>query len=215
MISLYSGTPGSGKSLAATMRILKHLKRGYPVIANYSLKRDKIPNSELFTFVDNKSLSANYLVDFAREWFASRAFKEDSILLVIDECQLLFNSRDWAAEDRMDWLKFFSQHRKLGYNVVLVAQFDKMIDRQFRALLEYEYMYRKVSNFGFVGWIFSLFFAGRGHVCIQRYYPNGQKLGSSWFVARRSVFDVYDSFGMFEGSAGNANARFSLNASDT
>lgn len=86
-ISLYSGTPGSGKSLAATMRILKHLKRGYPVIANYSLIREKIPNSDNFTFVDNKQLSAAYLVDFARGWFGAHDFKEDSILLVIDECQ--------------------------------------------------------------------------------------------------------------------------------
>lgn len=115
--------------------------------------------------------------------------------------RLLFNSRDWAEKSRKDWLQFFSQHRKLGYCIILVAQFDKMIDRQFRSLLEYEMLHRKVGNFGVVGWIFSLFFAGRGHVCITKYYPNGQKLGSNWFIARKRVFQAYDSFTMFEGDS--------------
>lgn len=98
----------------------------------------------------------------------------------------------------MAWLEFFSQHRKMGYAVILVAQFDKMIDRQFRALIEYEYVHRKVSNFGVVGWIMSAFFGGRLHVRVQTYYPLGQKLGSSWFLARKSVFGMYDSYGTFE-----------------
>ena len=97
----------------------------------------------------------------------------------------------------MDWIQFFSQHRKYGYSVILVAQFDKMIDRQFRALLEYEYVHRKVSNFGMVGWLMSLLFGGKAHVCIQRYYPLSQRLGASWFFARKSIFRMYDSYGDF------------------
>lgn len=111
--------------------------------------------------------------------------------------RLLFNSREWQNNDRMAWIQFFSQHRKYGYTVILVAQFDKMVDRQFRALLEYEYVHRKVSNFGLVGWIMSLLFLGRAHVCIQRYYPLNQRLGAKWFIARKSIFRMYDSFGDF------------------
>ena len=95
-------------------------------------------------------------------------------------------------------MQFFSQHRKYGYCVILIAQFDMMIDKQFRALLEYEYIHRKVSNFGIVGWLLSLLFLGRMHVCIQRYYPLNQKLGASWFLARRWLFGLYDSYGDFE-----------------
>ena len=51
--------------------------------------------------------------------------------------------------------------------MILIAQFDKMVDRQFRALFEYEYVHRKVSNFGVVGWLMSLVFLGKAHVCIQ------------------------------------------------
>ena len=120
--------------------------------------------------------------------------------------QLIFNSREWQNSDRMAWIQFLSQHRKYGYSVILIAQFDKMVDRQFRALIEYEYVHRKVSNFGVVGWLMSLLFLGRAHVCIQRYYPLGQKLGAKWFVARKRVFAMYDSYGDFarlgEGATG-------------
>ena len=197
-MSLYSGTPGSGKSLHATDRIYRRLKRGMPVIANYNLDSKVIPHPELFHYVDNSELNPKWLVDFAREWFCTHRFGEDRILLVVDECQLLYNSRDWRDEDRKAWLQFYSQHRKYGYCVILVAQFDLMIDKQFRSLLEYEYIHRKVSNFGVVGWLLSLLFLGRMHVCIHRYYPLNQKLGSSWFLARRSLFNLYDSYGDFQ-----------------
>ena len=82
--------------------------------------------------------------------------------------------------------------------MILIAQFDKMVDRQFRALFEYEYVHRKVSNFGVVGWVMSLFFLGKAHVCIQRYYPLNQRLGSKWFIARSKYFEMYDSYEGFD-----------------
>lgn len=196
-ISLYSGTPGSGKSACATMRIYKRLKRKLPVIANYNLNQSILPNGKLFTYVDNSRLTPGLLVKSAGDWFSSHRFGEDRILLVIDECQLLFNSREWQNTDRMQWLEFFSQHRKYGYAVILVAQFDKMVDRQFRALIEYEYIHRKVSNFGLAGWCLSLLFAGRAHVVVQRYYPLNQKVGSRFFIPSKKTFQLYDSYGTF------------------
>lgn len=86
-ISLYSGTPGSGKSLHATERIRARLKRGLPVLANYNLDKSKIPNPELFHYVDNQDLKPSVLVNFARGWFGTHHFGEDKILVVVDECQ--------------------------------------------------------------------------------------------------------------------------------
>ena len=42
MIYLYSGTPGSGKSLHTARVIYYSLKRGFPVIANFPINLDKI-----------------------------------------------------------------------------------------------------------------------------------------------------------------------------
>ena len=73
-------------------------------------------------------------------------------MVVVDECSSIWNARDWNntinKSSRMDWLKFFVQHRKLGYNfILLITQNDRQIDKQIRSLIEYEVTHRKVNNF--------------------------------------------------------------------
>jgi hypothetical protein len=46
-----------------------------------------------------------------------RRLKEGEILLLIDEAQLMFNSRKWQNISRQGWLSFFSQHRHYGYPI--------------------------------------------------------------------------------------------------
>jgi zona occludens toxin (predicted ATPase) len=180
---------------------LRRLKRGLPVIANYPLLPEKIPNSDLFHYWDNSEIEPSRLMDFSRHYFEDHRFREDQILLVLDEVQLLHNSRLWSVDkSRMDWISFYSQHRKAAFSIILVAQFDKMVDRQIRSLIEYEYIHRKVSNFGVTGWLLSLLFGGKAHVCIQKYYPLNEKIGAQWFVARKRIFECYDSYGQFAGS---------------
>ena len=74
-------------------------------------------------------MTIDYLENYARKSFC-RCRRSNTRL--IGEAQILFNSRDWGSNSnkRMAWIKFFSQHRKYGYNFIMIAQFDKMIDRQ-------------------------------------------------------------------------------------
>ena len=145
---------------------------------------------------------SSFLEDFARNWFAGRKVREDSILLVIDEAQLVFNSRAWQHGQRMDWIQFFSQHRHFGYKVVLIAQFDRMIDRQIRSLIEIETNHRKLGNFGMKGLILSLPFRGRLFLGVSYYYGLKEKVGTCWLLPRRAYFKVYDSYTRFEKVAG-------------
>lgn len=193
-IYLYSGTPGSGKSLHATRIIKDSLDYKKPVIANYNLIHK---NSDYFTYRSNSEMTPQFLVDFATEYWQDHRFKEDHILLVLDECQLLFNSREWQNNSRMQWLEFFSQHRKYGYEIVFVAQFDRMIDRQIRSLLEYEFVHRRMGNFGWKGKMFKLLTLGELFVCVKRFYPLREKVGVECFKARKSIFRMYDSYGAF------------------
>lgn len=200
MIRLYSGTPGSGKSLHNAKDVINRSRFGKPVIGNFPVDLSRFKKAN-YTYKPNYELTPKFLIEFSQEYFKGKRVKEGAILLVIDECQLMFNSRDWQQKDRKDWLQFFSLHRHYGYDITLIAQFDRMIDRQIRGLIEYEYLHRKLSNYGFGGKIFSLLFGGNTFVVVQMWYPLKLKISSDFVHARKYYYSIYDTFGIFGDSS--------------
>ncbi|MDY3618089.1 zonular occludens toxin domain-containing protein [Agathobaculum sp.] len=202
MIYLYSGTPGSGKSYHSVKDIWDklHKKERNRVIANFSLG---LPEElrEHFTYLDNPDITIDYLMSYAREHHKRGI--EGQTLVVIDEAQCIFNSRDWNGkgilheslkkkpDTRMDWIKFFSQHRHLGYNFILVAQSDKMIDKQIRVLIEYDVKHLKANN-GF------FFFLPTTFVCVERWYGQNMKLSTDIIPYRKKIAQLYDSYALFD-----------------
>lgn len=71
-------------------------------------------------------------------------FSEGEGLLLLDECQLVFNSRKW--DKNFEWIVFFTQHRKLHWNVILIAHSIEMIDGQIRPLCEYSSTFRNMQK---------------------------------------------------------------------
>lgn len=205
-IYLYSGTPGTGKSLHAANEIRFQLNRRKPrpVIGNFALSPlAPVRNDGWFWHYDNQDLTPDLLMDFADDYWTNTNpnFREDHITLVLDECQLLFNSRLWTAKDRLAWLEFFSQHRKFGYKVIFIAQSAKMVDNQFRMLVEYEYMHRKVANLGIIGTLVGALFLNRLYMHINYYFQTSERLGMDWFVASNKDFAMYDTHARFERTA--------------
>lgn len=201
MIYLYSGTPGSGKSLHQARIIKNRLQYGRPVIANFDFAVEKIKRCKgEFIVKYNDELTPEFLIRYSRHYFKEQGhkFKEGELWVLIDEAQLLFNAREWSAVGRAAWMKFFTQHRKYGYDVFLIAQFDRMLDRQLRSLIEYEYVHRKVSNFGIWGKIFNALAGGGLFVCVKVWYPMKERVGAEWFKYRRKYADLYDSYKDFD-----------------
>lgn len=203
MIYLYTGTPGSGKSLHTARIILDALKlRKRPVIANFDINSKTKGYDARFWYIPNGQLTPDFLYDFAREYWQDKAVKEDSITLVLDEAQLLFNSRSWnestAGASRMDWIEFFSQHRHYGYKVIFACQNDRMIDRQIRSLVEIEVKHRKLANYGWKGLLLSLPFGGKLFATVDYYYGLNEKVGMSFTLPRRKYFRLYDSYNRFK-----------------
>ena len=123
MIYLYSGTPGSGKSLHVARVIRNTLLLNKPVLANIPINTGRIRHSERFIYVPDARLRPSALVEYSQKHFENRTVKEGEILLIIDEAQRLFNARDWSKSDRAAWNEFFQLHRHFGYDIILVAQF--------------------------------------------------------------------------------------------
>lgn len=200
MIELYSGTPGSGKSLHMAHRIYCRLHKKGVTIGNFGVNVKCVKHCKhTYIYCDNLRLSPSRLIKFSQYYscYLGRRLKEGEILLIIDESQILFNSRDWGHHTRNMWLSFFTQHRKLGYDIILVAQFDRMLDRQIRALIEYEYVHRKVKNAGVVGQILNVLVGGGLFVSVKKWYPLREKVGSEFFKARKKYFEIYDTFTLF------------------
>lgn len=208
MIILYSGTPGSGKSLHVADMILKRDRIGLYTICNFEVNNDLLIHPDRFFYIDNLNLSPDLLFSFSIDYFKEHKFREGSILLILDEAQLLFNVREWNKSGRSDWIHFFTQHRKVGYDVILIAQFDKMIDKQVRSLFEYEYIHRKVSNFGWKGKLLSIWSGNRLFICVKMWYPMRTKVGSERFHYKKKLGLLYDTLGLFNKPDGNSAVKF-------
>ena len=90
-------------------------------------------------------------------------------------------------------------HRHYGYDIILVAQFDRMIDRQIRSLIEYEYIHRKVSNYGFRGWfICAVMLSPRLFISVKVWCPMKEKVGSEFFKCKKKYYSLYDTYLMLE-----------------
>ena len=197
MIYLYSGTPGSGKSLNCVRDIVNKLKNGGNVIANFPIKIDLIKTKKgkqlgKFIYKENKDLTVKFLTEFALKNHVKG--KEAQTLLVIDEAQALFNPRDFRDKSRKEYNYFFSVHRHLGYNVILITQNDRLLDKQIRCLLEYEIKHRKINNFKLIGKMlpFTTF------ACVTYWYGVREKVEVNFFSYSKKISALYDSYALFD-----------------
>lgn len=194
MIYFYSGTPGSGKSLHVAKDIwFKLFLKKQNVIANFPINEqlyDSKKNKGSFLYVDTFQMTPQFFVDYSEKNHIKG--KEGQTLVIIDECQLLYNPRAWNDKYRISWIEFFTQHRKFGYNFILISPFDRLIDRQIRSLFEYEVKHRKVNNFKIAKILpISVF-------CFVNYwYGVNERIDCEFFIYRKKYASLYDSYRNF------------------
>lgn len=203
MITFMSGTPGSGKSLQAAQTVefwMRTLKKN--VLANVQYNRTFISRGKRdcgrFFYIDNLVLTPDVLYKYALKHHVMG--KESQSLLVIDEAQTRFSPtavKLFTQENkfyRQEWLDFFTQHRHLGYDILIISQFDRLIDAQVRCLFEYNYVHRKVNNFRSLGKILTIFKV-QAFMQVQYWYGAHEKCGSKLFFYKRKYSKIYDSYG--------------------
>lgn len=216
MIDLYVGTPGSGKSLHCAEVMYKALRHRKGIIANFDINLTVFKGKKIgrFTWVDNSELTSDLLLQYAFKYHRRNTngnFVEGQTIVVIDECQILFNARSWNMKDRMAWCTFFTQHRKFGYDIILITQFDRLIDRQIRSLVEYQIIHRKVSNFKTFGGLLGILAGGSLFIAVREWYGLHEKIDSHWFRLNKRYMRLYDSYKIFDAS-GQAAAAESVGA---
>lgn len=150
MIFGYTGTPGSGKTYEAVVLILQYLCKGKTVFTNIDgLEKRECREaikvvcglSDLALERQLKMLDPDQIEDF---W---NHVKPNS-LIVIDEIQKYFSSRDWQSEKNKLFGFWASTHRHHGFDVVCITQNSERVDAAVRSLWEWNYVFRKVNFFG-------------------------------------------------------------------
>lgn len=194
MIYYYSGTPGSGKSLHIARDIYNRLNRSKnpSIISSIDINRKMIKNKKAkFTYIELEAMNVSFLVQYALKNHV--AGKENQTMLVFDEAHRIWNSREWQKKDRSEWLKFFSEHRHLGYNIIIISQNDRQLDRQIRSQFEYEVKHRKINNFK-VGKLLPM----STFIAVLYWYGISEKIDSEIYFYRKKWGRFYDSYASFK-----------------
>lgn len=227
MIECYTGVPGSGKSYHVAKRVYEALRSGMNVISNLQIntsiippKSNKrplgkfiyIPNDEwMHTSIFEKSSMGyktpstiysyiygltNYALLFHKR-NARGQILEKQTLIILDECQIIFNPRSWNRKDRLKWIEFFTVHRHYGFEVILVTQNDMMIDKQIRGVLDNQTLHRNVSRFKKFGKLLAAPFGRNLFMCINTAYGMSKKdnhIKSYLLFGSNYYFSLYDSY---------------------
>jgi hypothetical protein len=153
MIELYQGRIGGGKTYSAVRRIIKYLAAGRTVYTNieFNLKNLEITLAKRFSvaFDVDQLRELPELTDHKYEWHEMIDWGVPScpVLVVIDEAQLHYNSRDWAETQKRgkDMLSFLTQSRKAFVDVIYITQEVGNIDKQFRVLCQFIWTFRNME----------------------------------------------------------------------
>lgn len=214
MIYMYTGVPGSSKSLHVTEDIVKSLQKGRNVIANLYFDESLVKkNKGHFISVNNIDLIENAyrfdrksrisehdrayysyimgLYNFAENFHYRNSqgdFFEHQTLLIIDEAQNVFNPRKWNRNDRLLWVEFFTIHRHLGYDVILISQNEKNIDKQILRIVQTIVEHRNAKEYRFTGRLLAFLCGGNLFMHIYRYNGMSKKdshIRSRFYTGKR------------------------------
>lgn len=168
MIYLVTGVLGSGKSYYAVRRVAAALWEGKPVATNVQLREDfpeymvrhrpelyvrRFRRRELLGETERSLRGLYHYTEDLEELMSIRlrGAGESRGLMVLDEAHDWMNARSWSASDRKEIVRFFTRSRKLGWDVILIAQQPEMLDKQVRDLFEYSIVLRNLKKARFLG----------------------------------------------------------------
>ncbi|MCI5211372.1 MAG: hypothetical protein D3910_21895 [Candidatus Electrothrix sp. ATG2] len=216
-VELIQGGTGDGKSHAAMLRVFNHLLEGGVVGLNFRLTEDW---AYIFASVHPHVLDGSSSIAQVAESAYKRCFYigevstleslckhyndrcigpvakrfERRILVVLDEAQLYLNAREWRKN--APWVQLFTQHRKMGLDLILLAHHIRFIDAQARELIA---MISRVMNLqeSFRVPLLDIRFPHPFFIYITK--PRLSERGGSWRLLRfsQAVGEMYDSHEIF------------------
>ena len=135
MIIGFAGTPGSGKTYEAVKKITDNLQMGRVVYTNIDGMSDPECLEMIKSYCGLSDLALCLQLHFLRDdqladfWMHIKP----GCLVVLDEVQKVFSSREWQTAKNNQFASWASTHRHNGFDVVLITQAVERIDSAVRA----------------------------------------------------------------------------------
>lgn len=189
MLSVYTGFPGSGKTLHAVSLIYAHVMGGAHVVSNIDLK---FSDNAQYYHVCDYSWFQN--VENVKEFCLKHLNDKYKVLFVIDEAQILFDSRGWSAKGRMEWNVFFSTHRHFKCDLILITQSSASLDKRVRANMEFQQQHINVKNASRLAHIVLQFLPDFMFIANKFYANTRERISSSWIFCQKKYTKLYDTF---------------------
>lgn len=187
MIYAICGTPGSFKSCYAVQNfVLPALKAHRKVYTNI----DGLSPTHIATYYDLDPVEVDHnlnilgrVYDDDGTWHEDRdkirKFYEDlplNALVIIDEAQNYFSSRDFKEGFSADLIPWLTKHRHLGNDVVWITQNLEAVDITFRRNTHLTYALRRAENLGMKNSSFNYIYdradTDRRHLARKLYRPD-------------------------------------------
>lgn len=220
MMEVYSGTPGSGKSLHLAHLIRNYLRLGKRVISTCDIDTDlcflnpfrvfwinrtgKKPKrikrnkkADNFTFININEVKPDFLYEYAAKHHVFA--KEHQTLLILDECVAIFSPTVISENIKLwnEWDTFFRKHRHIGYDVILVPQDKKLISRKVLYYCELETKHYNRKHHGFLGFLFSAFLGS--FFSYTKFWRGTKDPLEQGFFTYKPIFGLmYNSYSMFD-----------------
>ena len=212
MIYAICGTPGSYKSCYAVEKfLLPALKSHRKVYTNI----EGLNPAYIATYYDLDPVDVDSCLNIlGRVYDDDGSYHEDrdrirkfyddlpqNALVIIDEAQNYFSSRDFKEGFSADLIPWLTKHRHLGNDVVWITQVMDSVDITFRRNTHLTYALKRAENIGFKNAAFVYIFdradTERRHLARKSYRPDPTifKLYSSYqndqVVEKRKSYNVF------------------------
>lgn len=197
-----TGTRGAGKSLVAVARLRDYIMEGKPVATNIDLNLAKLvgraPAAPVYRMPDRPTAE-----DFdALPAVHDTGIEEKNGALVLDECAVWLNAREWGDKDRQQIIDWLLHSRKRGWDLFFIVQAEGLLDKQARTtLFDYNVKCRRLDRLripllGRVIEALTLgFFKGnmpKLHMGTVSYgFGPGAPLADTWFYRGKDLYDAY------------------------
>jgi hypothetical protein len=216
VIAVVTGPPGAGKTYYTVRTIAQAVLEGRYVATNVRLAEDwpeRIIGGHIARFSPRRRrrlleawrrrvIYVESVGELARVRLGTKGWEknlEGRGVVVFDEAGEALDSRAWNEdkERRKADNRFFRQHRKLGWDVYLVAQEADQIDNRTRGLAEYEVQLRNLRRWKLWG-LFPLAPCNVFLALWRWHGASGTLMKREWFLLSKRTAGLYDTHQMVQ-----------------